>query len=121
MLFLKLKSEFYKKFVEFYTYVKTQYEHTIKIIRCDNRGEFTSIDFKNFCATNGIVFEFTAPGTPEHNGVAERKNRTLMEGTRCILQQAGLDNKFWANAVYFTNYVGNQALTKIVENSTHMN
>ena len=118
VLFLKLKSEFYKKFVEFYTYIKTQYEHTIKIIRCDNEGEFTSIDFKNFCATNGIVFEFTAPGTPEHNGVAERKNRTLMEGARYILQQAGLNNKFWADAVYFTNYVENQAPTKIVENST---
>jgi len=118
VLFLKLKSEFYKKFVEFYTYVKTQYEHTIKIIRCDNGGEFTSINFKNFCATNGIVFEFTAPGTPEHNGVAERKNRTLMEGVHCILQQSGLDNKFWADAVYFTNYIENQAPTKIVENST---
>ena len=71
VLFLKLKSEFYKKFVKFYTYVKTQYKHTIKIIRCDNGGEFTSINFKNFCATNGIVFEFTAPGTPKHNGVAK--------------------------------------------------
>ena len=57
VLFLKLKSEFYKKFVEFYTYIKTQYEHIIKIIRCDNEGEFTLIDFKNFCATNGIVFD----------------------------------------------------------------
>ena len=85
VLFLKLKSEFYQKFVEFYTYVKTQYEHTIKIIRCDNGGEFTSIAFKTFCATNSIIFEFTAPGTPQHNGVAERKNRTLMEGARCIL------------------------------------
>jgi len=117
VLFLKLKSEFYKKFVEFYTYVKTQYEHTINI-RCDNGGEFTSIDFKNFCATNGIVFEFTASGTPKHNGVAERKNHTLMEGTYCILQQAGLDNTFWADTVYFTNYVENQASTKIVENLT---
>ena len=107
VLFLKLKSEFYQKFVEFYTYIKTQYEHTIKIIRCDNGGEFTFIDFKNFCATNGIIFEYTAPGTPEHNGVAERKNRTLMEGVRCILQHSGLDNKFWADAVYFTNYVEN--------------
>ena len=55
---------------------------------------------------------------PEHNSVAEHKNCTLIEGTRCILQQAGLDNKFWADTVYFTNYVGNRAPTKIVENST---
>jgi len=41
-----------------------------------------------------------------------------MKSACCILQQAGYDNKFWANAVYFMNYVGNQALTKIVENST---
>jgi len=119
ILFLKLKSEFYKKFVEFYTYVKTQYEHTIKIIRCNNRGEFTFIAFKNFCAINGIVFEFTAPGTPKHNSVAECKNCMPMESAHCILQQAGLDNKFWANTVYFTNYIGNQAPTKIVEQSTH--
>ena len=48
-----------------------------------------------------------ASGTPEHNSVTERKNHMLMEGAHCILQQAGLDNKFWANAVYFTNYVEN--------------
>ena len=41
-----------------------------------------------------------------------------MEGARCILQQAGLDNKFWADTVYFTNYVENRAPTKIVENLT---
>ena len=112
LLFLKLKSDFYNKFIDFYNYVKNQYDITVKVIRCNNGGEFIATNFIKFCAENGIVFEHTAPGTPEHNGVAERKNRTLIERARCILQQAGLSEKFWADAVYFVNYSATELLQK---------
>jgi len=48
-------------------------------------GEYTSTDFKKLCANEGIVHKVTPPHTPEHNGTTERKNRTLLNMVRCML------------------------------------
>lgn len=65
----------------------------------DRGGEFTSNDFDNFCEMYGIRRELTAPYTPQKNGVAERKNRTIVEMARSMLTAAGLPKQFWAEAV----------------------
>nr|GEV26389.1 putative ribonuclease H-like domain-containing protein [Tanacetum cinerariifolium] len=57
----------------------------VKIIRCDNRTEFKNSDLNQFCRVKGIKREFSVPGTPQQNGIAERKNRTLIEATRTLL------------------------------------
>lgn len=59
---------------------------TIKRLRTDRGGEFTSNKFKDFCETSGIQRHMTAPYTPQQNGVVERRNQTLMEMTRSILK-----------------------------------
>nr|GFC06435.1 hypothetical protein [Tanacetum cinerariifolium] len=51
----------------------------VKIIRCDNETEFKNADLNQFCELKGIKREFSVPRTPQHNGIAERKNRTLIE------------------------------------------
>lgn len=60
----------------------------------------------------------TAPYTPEQNGVAERKNRTVVEMARSLLLAKGLSNGFWAEAVATSVYLLNLSSTKAVMNRT---
>lgn len=55
---------------------------------------------------------------PQQNGVAERKNRTLVEATRCLLIQLGLPPSFWAEAISTANYVKNRCISRSIEGST---
>ena len=59
-------------------------------IKTDNRTEFKNVMMKKFCEGKGIVHEFSAPRTPQQNGVVERKNRTLIEAARTMLNEAQL-------------------------------
>jgi hypothetical protein len=77
--------------------VEKQAERKIKILRSDGGGEYTSIAFKNFCTSEGIVHEITAPYTPQHNGLCKEKQ---------------LPNEFWGEAVTTTCYVLNRCPTK---------
>ena len=88
--FLRKKSEVFDRFKEFKALVKNQTEKIIKVLRIDNGGEFCENEFEEFYKKCGIERQKTTPYTPQHNGVAERMNRTSMEKTRCMLSGAGL-------------------------------
>ncbi|KAA0032275.1 Integrase, catalytic core [Cucumis melo var. makuwa] len=90
----------------------------IKSLRSDRCGEFLSNNFNHFCKEHGIHRELTTPYTPEQNGVAERKNRTVVEMARSMLQMKGLLNDFWAEAVSTSIYLLNISPTKAVMNKT---
>lgn len=62
-------------------------------------GEFTSLEFNQFCSTNGITRQLTASYTPQQNGVAERKNRTVMNMVRNMLSGKEIPKEFWSEAV----------------------
>ena len=66
----------------------------IKKIRLDNSGENKSVQKKCDKQNLGIIFEITAPGTPQQNSVAERRIPTLMGRARAMLIQAGLEPKY---------------------------
>ncbi|PFX33126.1 Retrovirus-related Pol polyprotein from transposon TNT 1-94 [Stylophora pistillata] len=85
-------------------------EKNVKILRGDNGGEYTSDKFTKFCADKGILREFTVPYCPQQNGVAERLNRTIMEGARSMLYQAKLPLDFWAEACSTAVYLNNGSL-----------
>ncbi|MGM9241649.1 hypothetical protein ACTFGL_05175, partial [Campylobacter jejuni] len=68
-------------------------------IRSDNGTEFRNSTMEEFCKERGVVQQFSAPGTPQQNGVVERKNRTLIEAARTMLDEAKLPTYFWAEAV----------------------
>ncbi|GKE69578.1 retrovirus-related pol polyprotein from transposon TNT 1-94 [Tanacetum coccineum] len=70
----------------------------VKVLRTDRGGEFVSKEFTAYCDEEGIKRELTAPYTPEQNGVAERKNRTVVEMARSMLKFKGLPDSFWAEA-----------------------
>ena len=57
---------------------------TIKCLRTDNGGEFTSLEFEKYCKDEGIVRHNTNVYTPQQNGVAKRMNRTLLERARSM-------------------------------------
>ena len=77
----------------------------IKTLRSDNGGEFTSNEFKEICKEAGIKRELSTPYNPQQNGVAERKNRTIMEVARAMLHDQDLPMHLWAEAARTAVYV----------------
>ncbi|GJR82135.1 putative ribonuclease H-like domain-containing protein, partial [Tanacetum coccineum] len=79
VFFLATKDETCGILKTFITGIENQINHKVKIIRCDNGTEFKNNDMNQFCGMKGIKREFSVARTPQQNGVAERKNRTLIE------------------------------------------
>ncbi|GJS55197.1 putative ribonuclease H-like domain-containing protein, partial [Tanacetum coccineum] len=93
----------------------------VKIIRCDNGGEFRNKEMDDFCSRKGIKREFSNARTPQQNGVAERRNRTLIEAARTMLADAKLPVTFWAEAVNTACYVQNRVLEHLLLTFQSMN
>ncbi|GJV59627.1 putative ribonuclease H-like domain-containing protein [Tanacetum coccineum] len=91
---------------------------TADFFRCDNRGEFKNREMDEFYTKKGIKREFSNARTPQQNGVAERRNRTLIEVTRTMLVDAKLPVTFWAEAVSTACYVQNMVLVNKCQNKT---
>ena len=83
-------------------------------LRSDNGGEYISRSFRDYCKTTGIVQQFTAPYTPQQNGISERDGRTIMDMTRCLLNEANLAKHLWgevaATAVFLMNRLPHTAI-----------
>ncbi|RVW84364.1 Retrovirus-related Pol polyprotein from transposon RE1 [Vitis vinifera] len=77
--FLCSKSEVFRTFTEFLAYVDNQFSTSIKTLRTDSGGEYLSTEFQAFLASKGIIHQRSCPFTPQQNGVAERKNRHLLD------------------------------------------
>ena len=80
--FLQHKSETFQKFQIFKAMVENQSACYIKVLRTDRDSKFISKEFNLFCEEEGIQRKLTTPYTPEQNGIAERKNRTIVEMAR---------------------------------------
>ena len=91
---MQQKSKTFEKFKEFRAEVENQLGKTIKSLRSDHGGEYLDQEFEDFMVEYGIVSQLTAPGTPQQNGVAERRNRTLMEMVRSMISFSSLPNSF---------------------------
>ena len=89
--------------------MENQIEKKIKRLRTDNGLEFYSTEFNQFCKDAGIARHHTIRYTPQQNGVAERMNQTLLERARCMLSNAGLEKRFWAEAVNTACYLINHS------------
>ncbi|GJX09972.1 putative ribonuclease H-like domain-containing protein [Tanacetum coccineum] len=102
----------------FITGIENQIDHKVKTIRCDNGTEFKNRIMNEFCKMKGIRMEFSVARTPQQNGVAERKNRTLIEAARTMLADYKLPTTFWAEAVNTACYVQNRVLVIKPHNKT---
>jgi transposase InsO family protein len=116
--FLKSKGEVFRKFKEFKALIENLSERKIKILRSNNGGEFTSDDFITFYREVGIKRELSTPYNPQQNGVAERKNRTIMEAVNAMIHDQDLHMHLWAEAARTIVYVQNISPLRALGNET---
>jgi len=107
--FLKINDQVFQYFKRFHAMVERSTDKPLKCLRSDNKGEYISHEFKSYCSEHDIRHEKTVPGTPQHNGVAEKINRTIMEKVRCMLKMAKLPKPFWGEVVQTTCYLINRS------------
>ena len=93
------------KFKAFKSLIENEANIKIKCLSLNNGGEFTSNEFSEFFETHGIKRQFSAPKTPQQSGVVERKNRTVQEATRKMLNEAKIPDGYWREAIYTVVYV----------------
>ncbi|GJU23867.1 putative ribonuclease H-like domain-containing protein [Tanacetum coccineum] len=85
VFFLATKNETSENLNTFITEIENLLDHKVKVIRCDNGTEFKNSIMNRFCEMKGVKREFSIARTPQQNGVAERKNRTLIEAARTMV------------------------------------
>ena len=110
VFFLKAKGDATQEVISFIKKMENLNNCSVKHLRSDNGTEFRNNDLESFCDSKGISQNFSAPRTPQQNGVAERRNRTLIESARSMLIDAGLKTHFWAEAVNTACFTQNRSL-----------
>ncbi|KAK1611771.1 hypothetical protein QYE76_035444 [Lolium multiflorum] len=105
--FLKRKDETQQIFIDFATEVQRQHNLLIMAIRSDNGSEFKNYTLNDFLSDEGIRHQYSAAYTPQQNGVAERKNRTLMDMARSMMAEYKSRYNFWAEAISTTCHSSN--------------
>jgi hypothetical protein len=116
--FLKTKDGVLARFQEFKAQVENLVGRRIKVLRSDNGGEYTSRDFNDFCIEARIKREYIVPYNPRQNGVAERKNGTIIEATKAMIHDQNLPMILWAEASMKAMYVQNRSPHQILKNMT---
>ena len=120
---IKEKSESLATFKDYKAEVEKQLDRQIKVVRSDRGGEYygrhTDVGqapgpFYEFCKGQGIVNQYTMPGTPQQNGVAERRNRTLMNMVRSMLANTNLPLFLWTEALKAAVHILNRVPSKSV-------
>nr|GFC83828.1 retrotransposon protein, putative, Ty1-copia subclass [Tanacetum cinerariifolium] len=90
----------------------------IKVLRSDRGGEYLSIEFFDHLKNCGVVSQLTPPRTPQMNGVAERRNRTLLDMVRSMMCRATLPISFWGYALETAAHILNLVPTKKVSKTS---
>nr|GEW96894.1 retrotransposon protein, putative, Ty1-copia subclass [Tanacetum cinerariifolium] len=99
--------------------VENQLGKTIKALRSDRGGEYISQEFKDYLKACGIVQQLTPPYTPQHNGVSERRNHTLLDMVRSMMNLTTLPLSFWDYALESATRILNMVPTKKVDKTPY--
>ncbi|GJW74161.1 putative ribonuclease H-like domain-containing protein [Tanacetum coccineum] len=118
VFFLATKDETSEILKNFIKEIENLVDQKVKIIRSDNGTEFKNKAMDDFCREKGIKREYSVARTPQQNGIAERKNRTLIEAAKTMLADSKLPITFWAGAVSTACYVHNRVLVVKPHNKT---
>ncbi|GJR01453.1 retrotransposon protein, putative, ty1-copia subclass [Tanacetum coccineum] len=118
---LKHKHEVFETFKVFQKEVENQLGKTIKSLRSDRRGEYMSQEFLDHLKEHEIIAHRTPPYTPQHNGVSERRNRTLLDMVRFMMSQTTLPKSFWDYALESVARILNMVPTKKVDKTPYEN
>ena len=113
------KSDALDCFKRYTNLVENQLNVKIKTLRTDRGREYLSDQFKSFCDEKGIARQLTISYTPQQNGVAERRNRTLLDMVRSMMAQANLPISFWRDALLTVAYVLNRVPSNSVPSTPY--
>ncbi|KAK9008930.1 hypothetical protein V6N11_080406 [Hibiscus sabdariffa] len=116
---MRHKSKGLEKFKEIKNEVQNQHGKSIKALRSDRGGEYLSQDFDELLKDCGIVSQLTPPGTPQWNGVSERRNRTLLDMVRSMMSHTDLPTSFWGYALETAAFTLNRVPSKSVQKTPH--
>jgi transposase InsO family protein len=120
VLFLQDKSETQNVLKKFLRRAQNEFDVKVKKIRSDNGTEFKNTQVEDFLYEEDIKHEFSAPYTPQQNGVAERKNRTLIEMARTMLDEYKTSDRFWVEAIIIAHHATNRLyLHKLLKRASY--
>jgi transposase InsO family protein len=108
VFFFHDKSETQEVLKKFLKTAQNEFDANVKKIRSDNGSEFKNTQVEDYLDQEGIKHEFSAPYTPQQNGVPERKNRTLIELVRTMLDEYKTSDRFWVKAINTACHTVNQ-------------
>lgn len=112
------KDEALAVFKKYRALVERETEKEIKVLRTDRGGEFCSKQFSTYCEDTGIARHYTAPYTPQQNGVVERRNRTVVAMARSLLREKRMPSNMWGEAVRHSIYILNRLPTRALTGMT---
>jgi transposase InsO family protein len=108
VFFLESKDEVFEHFQSLALRLKNEHHNCLKAICSDNGIAFRNASFDQFCVEHGVDQQFSALRVPQQNGVVERKNHTLVEMARTLLDEHKTPRRFWADAISTSCYISNQ-------------
>jgi hypothetical protein len=115
---LQRKDQACEAFVKYKADVENVTGCKVKTLRSDRGGEFLAGQFAKVCEQAGIKRHFTAPYSPQQNGVVERRNRTVMEMARALLKSMKIPGRYWGEGVRHAVYLLNRLPTKVLGDKT---
>src|ERR1044072_1910570 len=115
---MKEKSEVGPIFEIFHNMVQTQFQTSIKVLRTDNGREYYHSTLSSYLQNHGIIHQSSCVDTPQQNGVAERKNRHLLEVTRSLMLSSNVPTHFWGEAVLSATYLVNRMPSRVLNFNT---
>uniref|UniRef100_A0A5S6Q1Z4 Integrase catalytic domain-containing protein n=1 Tax=Trichuris muris TaxID=70415 RepID=A0A5S6Q1Z4_TRIMR len=116
---VKSKDEVTSAIKEYVAKMKNRFGKKPIAFRTDNGKEYVGLELKKYFREEGIEHQRTVPYTPQQNGVAERKNRSLTEMAKCMLLDAGLHNRFWGEAVRSAAYLQNRIPSRCIDKTPY--
>jgi transposase InsO family protein len=120
VFFLQDKSETQVVLKKFLRMAQNEFDAKVNKIRSDNGTEFKNTQVEDFLDEEGIKHEFLAPYTHQQNGVAERKNRTLIEMARTMLDEYKTLDQFWAEVINMACHATNRLyLHKLLKKTSY--
>ena len=115
---IRRKADAFDCFKEWLALVTRETNLTVKILRTDNGGEFTSKTFEKYLRDDGIKHQTTAPHISAQNGKAERLHRTLFDRARAIMSENDFPPKLWGECVKAAAYLKDRTPTRTLKNMT---
>jgi transposase InsO family protein len=111
---LESKDQVFEHFRLFALRLNNEHPNCLKAIHSDNETEFRNASFDEFYLEHDIDQQFFASRVPQQNRVVERKNRTLVEMARMMLDEHGTLRRFWADAISTACYISNRIFLRSI-------